>query len=176
MSEIAPSTRAPSAWSDEAYRRFWHRMGAIFGRPWYEQNGPEANDAWRAGLANIPLDRAAAALQHFTISGDAYPPNLSVFVKTAREIKLYRQEKALPKPAPAPQVVEQAFTKMRADAKRVRRNVFLPGESLHDYQEALLQSGMPKDEFDAQRLIKNGWTAKNEEGFRCAAALTRFVL
>lgn len=162
MTDLAQSQAQPRVWTEEAFKRFWHHMGGIFGRPWYEQNGPEISPVWRSSVGELPLEKIAAVLQHFRVSGDSFPPNLSLFMKTARDIKIGQQiEKALPSPGPTPKVVQEAVGKMRARTRKTR-SVFLPGENLIDYQKAMLESGMKESEFEAQRMVQNGWTAEDE--------------
>ncbi len=175
MTVPAQSLAALNGWTEEAYKRFWHHMGAVFGRPWYEQNGPEATDVWMREVSEISLDRMAATLRHFRASGDHYPPNLSVFMKTARDIKLHVEQKALPHAAPTPGVVEDAIKRIRATSKGQRRNVLKPDESFSDVT-ARAKSGMDQKEFDAQRMIENGWTPEEEIRFRQHAATCGYRL
>ena len=160
-----------SQWTDLAYKRFWHTMGEIFGRPWYEQNGPEPTQVWMGSLRELSYDKAAAVLQHFRASGDAFPPNLSQVMSKAREIKLRRYDEtpALPKPVVNATVAEKCLSAMRALGKGHRRNVFRPGEGYNDYLTALQASGKTKQQFDRERLLLRGWTDADEERYRAHA-------
>lgn len=170
MGAVEQSTAPQNQWSEVAYKRFWHTMGEIFGRPWYEQNGPEPTQVWMGSLRELSYDKAAAVLQHFRTSGDAFPPNLSQVIAKAREIKLrrYDEPKALPKPADTT-VAEKCLSALRAMKDGHRRNVFRPGESYNDYLTALGNSGKTKQEFDRERLLLRGWTDADEEKYRAHA-------
>lgn len=176
MGAAEQSTAPPNQWTEVAYKRFWHTMGEIFGRPWYEQNGPEPTQVWMGSLSGLSYDKAAAVLQHFRASGDAFPPNLSQVMAKAREIKLRRDEpKALPKPANA-SVAEKCLSAMKAPKHGHRRNVFRPGESYNDYLTALGESGKTKHEFDRERLALRGWTDADEEQYRAHATVCGFII
>lgn len=157
MSAVAQSTAPQRSWNDVAYKRFWHAMGEIFGLPWYNQNGPEPKSIWMSSLCELSFDRVAATLKHYRDSGDAYPPNLSVFMAKAKSLKLGKQEHvALPPPTPAGNAIaEEALAQMRKPSRKC--SVLLPGEGYGDYWEALVKSGKPKEQFDNDRLIANGW-------------------
>lgn len=160
----AQSIAALNGWTEEAYKRFWHHMGGVFGRPWYEQNGPETTEVWKREVSEISLDRMAATLHHFRLSGDHYPPNLSVFMKTARDIKLRRLDEPQIEHKADSDTIAKSIEKMRSKRSKVRC-VFKPDESMEDYFEAIRVSGKSRVEFDQQRLVENGWTEKDEESF-----------
>ena len=62
---------------------------------------------------------------------------------------------ALPRPTPDMEKVAAGIAGMRRSKKRLR-SVFLPGESLADYQHALAVSPLDKESFDVERLRENG--------------------
>lgn len=171
----------PAEITEALCAKWWVAMGDIFGKPWYTHNGPEPTGAWLSSLREMRLERAMAVLQHFRVSGDAFPPNLSVVMKVAREMKLdtARQLPAqLPPPdrQASPNTVEKSIRDARRASGYIKRSVLKRGEALGDYQKALAESGMSKAEFDAQRLIENGWTPAKEEQFRRHAHVVRFRL
>lgn len=102
-----------NGWTEEAFQRFWKRMGDTFGKLWYEQNGPEPNTTWQASLVGMSLDQVAYAIEHFRKSGDAFPPNLSQFVATARQFKMPATHVALPKPKAEPTKIGNYMAEIR---------------------------------------------------------------
>jgi len=137
-------------------KRFWYRMGEIFGAAWYREHGSEATDLWRKSLSEISFERAALVVEHYRVSGADYPPTLSQIMKAARELRMpVEPHKALPAPAPDMDKVASAISDMRQATKRRYSSVFLPGESFTDYQRAMQESGMSKEMFDGMRLRMN---------------------
>lgn len=164
-------------WTDDAFKRWWHRMGQIFGRQWYEQHGPEANDAWKQSLREMSLPRAAAVLEHYRKSGDSFPPNLSQVVSVARTVRT-ETPTALPAPKQSeqtPRIVQRAVAKMRASSQEVKRSVLRPGESSGAYLAAKMRAADPV-KFEAARLYANGWTGGMERSYRARCASVGFTL
>lgn len=163
-----------NGWTEKAIKLFWHRMGEIFGKPWYEHNGPEANMTWQASLVGLALDQVAATLNHYRKSGDAFPPNLSQFMAAAKQFRPQPAHVALPTPKPSEETVDRHVRDMAAALKvGGRRKVLLPGESFGDYQDAMNKAhagGQRREEFDRERLRRNGWTDADEATFRRNAA------
>lgn len=160
---ITPTTH----WTETAYKRFWARMGEIFGTPWFSHNGPEVNASWTASLAELSFDQVFAAIEHYRKSGDAYPPNLSAFMGAAKQFKKTIDYKTLPAPAKDMADITKKISNLR-QANGGRRNVFLPGESWPDYQAAkhkAKQAGISAEKFDMERMKLNGWTEELESGF-----------
>ena len=149
------STTPTTPWTEDAYKRFWARMGEIFGTPWFSQNGPEVNASWRSSLAELSFDQAVSAIEHYRKSGDVYPPNLSAFMGSAKQFKKTVDYKALPAPEKNMGIIIDAIAKMKKQTSGGRRNVFLPGESWTDYQTAkhkAKQGGIRAEAFDASRM------------------------
>lgn len=156
-------------WTTEAYKRWWHRMGQIFGRPWYDQHGPEANETWCMSLSELSFERAAAVLEHYRTADETYPPNCSQVMALARQIRLSAPAKALPPPSQSektPEIVQAAISQIRNPYIEKNRNVFRKGESLRDYLDARTKSGKTNAQFDAERLHANGWSAHNEVAYQ----------
>lgn len=159
------STTPSTPWTETAYKRFWARMGEVFGTPWFSQNGPEMNASWQASLAELSFDQAVSAMEHYRKSGDAYPPNLSAFMGTAKQFKKVADYKSLPPPVKNLADIGKAISEMKRQNSGGRRNVFLPGESWTDYQTAkhkAKQAGIGAEAFDASRMALNGWTDQDE--------------
>jgi hypothetical protein len=113
------SPAAQSAWSDEAYRRFWKRMGDVFGLRWYEQNGPEPTPSWKNGLQQHDIKHVMAAIMGFeTRPHSGYPPNLPQFIAEIREARnaATPSDVALPAPKRDPEKIER----MAAGLKSLR--------------------------------------------------------
>ncbi|WP_461572101.1 hypothetical protein [Sulfuricaulis sp.] len=143
-------------WPDEYVKRFWYRMGEIFGAAWYREYGPEATDLWRTSLSEISFERAALVVNHFRRSGDRYPPTMSQVMKVAREVREPSHPyKALPAPHQDAEKVASNIAQMRKKSRV--KTVLLSGESFTDYQSALVSSGKSRCEFDAERLRMNGY-------------------
>lgn len=102
-----------NGWTDEAFQRFWKRMGETFGKSWYEQNGPEPNTTWQASLLGMALDQVAFAIEHFRKSGDAFPPNLSQFIAVAKQLKIAPAHVSLPKPKSEPTKIDKYLSQIR---------------------------------------------------------------
>lgn len=145
-----------NGWTEEAYRRFWERMSEIFGRPWSDIHGNEPTPTWRESLAEMSLKKAAAVLEHYRLSGDKFPPNLSEVMAQARAIRIGEQVPfvALPYPAVSAEKVSAAIGDMRVAIKG-RKSILKPGESFLDYQRALFESGMKSADFERHRIAEN---------------------
>lgn len=174
MTEISPAR--PNAWTDESFKRFWYRMGEIFGTAWYRDNGSEPPELWRATLSEIDLKRAAAVIDHYRRSGDAFPPNLSQVMRLARELRPTEPYKALPTPTRDMEKIATGIAALRHPEKHIYRSIFMPRESYGDVQNAWYKSGKPRGQFEAERLIKNGWTADRERTFRENTRICHFQL
>lgn len=84
-----------------------------------------------------------------------------------------RQEtKLLPAPLTKPEVADFHIRNMRETLQSVR-SVFRPGESFKDYQDAMHKSGLSQKDFEAKRLVENGWTDEMEKRFRGDAHMCR---
>lgn len=162
-------------WGDEAFRRWWFRMGEIFGKPWFAKHGPEAPALWRDALATLTLERGAEILTHYAHHGDDSPPNLGQVMQVSREIGNRAQptHRALPAPKADAEAVASHVEKLRAKTG-MRRNIFRPGEGYTDYLAALQASGKRLAEFDAERLVQCGWTPEHESEYRRHAAVCGF--
>jgi hypothetical protein len=149
-------------WSNEAVKKWWFRMGEIFGTRWYEMHGPEASNLWQTSITAMSMDRAGAVIEHFRTCGQAHPPTMSEVVNVGRTLRTpEKQSPRLPRPEVDSKKVEASIEQMRRSGSQ-RRNKFLPGESTDDYQKAMRESGLSAKEFEAQRLAKNGWAHENE--------------
>lgn len=156
-----------NGWSEEAYQRFWARMSEIFGRPWTDVHGSEPTPTWRESLSEMTLQKAAAVLEHYRLSGDRFPPNLSEVMAQSRALRIRDQVQyvSLPYPAVDAAKVSEAIGKMRMGSGNAKRHSILnPGESYLDYQRAFLASGMKQADFDKKRIADNA--RENEEEAR----------
>jgi hypothetical protein len=164
------STQNQYVWTDDAISRFWHHLAGIFGRKVYEEYGPEMPKEWRMHVTTLSLDRAAAVLQQYGRSGDAFAPTLSQLMASARAIRLSAEPEALALPKPSdPELAQKAFATTKSIKRKKIRSVFKPGESLVDYQQALAASGMSRVDFEAQRLVESRWTPDDEVAYRHAS-------
>jgi hypothetical protein len=99
MNNLMPSTAPQNGWTDEACRKWWFRMGEIFGKPWFEKNGPEPSQLWQQSLKRMPMEKAAAVLEHYRKAGQTFPPNMSEVVELSGLLRRWEEpQKALPKP------------------------------------------------------------------------------
>lgn len=156
-----------NGWTEEAFIRFWHRMGETFGKSWYDSNGPEINASWKASLVGLALDTVARTLEHYRTSGDAFAPNLSQFMAAARQFKSAPAHVALPAPEHIPEKIKRGIDSIRNVVKsRKLRSILIPNEGFGEYQDALLASGKKKEDFDRSRLEMNEWTDEDEKRFR----------
>lgn len=94
MTQTRSTARLP-AWSDEAVSRFWTHLAGLFGRKFYDEYGRHMPFEWRAKITTLSYERAKAVLEHYSASGDAYPPNCSQLMAIARQVKLQPQGAAL---------------------------------------------------------------------------------
>lgn len=93
-------------------------MGEIFGKPWFDKNGPEPSQLWRESLKRMPSEKAGAVLEHYRKAGLAFPPNLSEVVELAGLLRKWEQpQQALPKPR-APDVATRHIESMKNILKR----------------------------------------------------------
>jgi len=145
-------------WTEQAVKKWWYRMGEIFGTRWYEQNGPEASNLWQQSITEWTLKRGAAVIEHYRTSGLAHPPNMSEVVHTARTLRGVDA----PEPIQHKQRVEYhpdvtQFVEQRLKLKKITKqyeSVMLPGEGYGDYIKAMYESGLGKAEFDKRRLAR----------------------
>lgn len=158
-----------------SFRRWWYGMGQIFGKAWFEQRGPEPSDIWKGALTDVCMSAAADTIRHYMKAGLAFPPNLSEVCEQLRAFNRSYEPSTprLPKPEIDRAAAEAQIQKMRARGHQ-RRSVFLPNESFGDYRNSLESSGMSKEQFDAIRLKRNGWTADLERSYCAHAAKVGF--
>ena len=126
---ITPSQQTQNVWSDEAFRRFWKRMGDVFGLRWYEHNGPEPTASWKNGLSHYEIEHVMAAIVGYeTLPHGGFPPNLPQFiteVRSARE-RYKPASKALMAPARTPEQIQR----ISAGLKSVREYTVKAAERL----------------------------------------------
>jgi hypothetical protein len=106
---------APAELTDALCAKWWVAMGDIFGTQWYVQNGPEPTGVWKSSLSELRLERAMAVLQHFRVSGDQFPPNLSQVMSVARSLKLNQEtHRALPPPKRSEEQIERVSAGLKS--------------------------------------------------------------
>src|SRR5688572_12251642 len=79
-------------WTDDHYGKWWYRMGEVFGKNWFEINGPEMPQLWKESLSLKSFHRAKKIIDYYQSSGDAFPPNLSQVNAVARSLKVPEDE------------------------------------------------------------------------------------
>lgn len=107
---LSALTRA--GWTLERVLKFWATMGALYGRQWYSEHGPNP-ESWATELASMTPNEAALGWKACRASGDAYPCNVPTFVKRVNDA-LSAKRPIIPeyKPLPAPpRNVEAAMSK-----------------------------------------------------------------
>ena len=65
-----------------------------------------------------------------------------------------------------PEVIQRELDRIALlKSCNVKRSILLPGESYNDFLDALHKSKKPRGQFEAERLVKNGWTPEKEKSF-----------
>lgn len=171
-----------NAWTEEAMRRLWVRLGDIYGKRFFAEYGDTPNVTWAESIRRLSYEQAAAALETCRTIGDQYPPTLSQFIGRAKQSSApyHKPYRGLPKPPSDPAVAERNRAQLRARSQSVlrpgRRSVMLPGESYAGYVIAkgkAVAEGVSETEFDLRRLEANGWTRERERDFEQSYAHTR---
>jgi hypothetical protein len=63
----------------------WDLLGQTWGSKFYEQYGPQPNDAWGMALAHSSIDAAKYALTKLIEAGSPFAPTLPEFIVHARK-------------------------------------------------------------------------------------------
>lgn len=157
---------------------FWSVMIQIFGGMWIEKHGERPNQMWQELIGDLDPKTIQMVVNHFKVSGHAFPPNLSEVGAIAKQFK-----GSVPGPGPVPERPRPLPSTEEADQRikgvldgldslqngQKRRTTFLPGESFQSHQEAwriAFKSGKTLAEFESERFLKNGWTAADEALFK----------
>ena len=65
-----------------------------------------------------------------------------------------------------PKVVQRELDRIALlKSSNIKRSILLPGESYNDFLDALHKSRKSRGQFEAERLVKNGWTPEKEKNF-----------
>lgn len=137
-----------------------------------------ATTEWANGMAGITGEQIKCGLekcaQKKLQSGEQdWPPTLAEFRALClpeRVPAAHRDYIQLPRPKHAPEKMDEITPQLRAAVGHngKRNSVMLPGEGYADYRRAYEQSGMTREQFDAQRLNLPVETDQEAEAERAA--------
>lgn len=158
---MSPKTDLPTTWISALFKRFQAMYGHKFTST--IQGIEEITTLeWSNGMAGITGEQIKSGLEkcaHKKLSpGESdWPPTLSEFRALCLPERIpaaHRDYVQLPRPKRAPEKMDEITPQLRAAVghKGKRNSVMLSGESYADYRRAYEQSGMTREQFDAQRL------------------------